>query len=96
MKRIITISLLTVFAANIHAKNTETIANSVGLPPQHYTPTTKLQPDEYMSNTLIIKVLPAYRSQCTNQQISIPSVVDYFTMIGVDNIKKIYPLKKAP
>lgn len=49
-----------------------------------------------MQNTLIIKVLPEFRSLCTNEQIAIPSVENFFTMIGMDNIKKIYPRHKAP
>lgn len=96
MKRILTISLLTMFAANISAKTTGNAGTGSGLPQQKYTPTTLLSPDEFMSNTLIIKVLPEYRSRCSNAQITIPSVVNFFTMIGVDNIKKIYPLHQQP
>lgn len=84
------------FAANISAKNTGNAGSSQGLHAQKYTPTTLLKSDEFMPNTLIINVLPEYRSQCSNSQISIAAVENFFNMIGVDNIKKIYPLKKAP
>jgi hypothetical protein len=96
MKRIFTIALVTAFAANLSARNTSSTGTSGRLPAQKYTPTTLLQPDEYMQNTLIIKVLPEFRSQCTNEQITIPAVLNFFTMIGVDNVKKIYPKHKAP
>ncbi|MDQ3108325.1 MAG: S8 family peptidase [Bacteroidota bacterium] len=95
MKRIFTIALLTAFAASSSARNTSAVTSHT-LPAQKYTPTTLLQPDEYMQNTLIIKVLPQFRAQCTNEQIAIPSVQNFFTMIGVDNIKKIYPNHKTP
>jgi len=96
MKRIFTISLVALIAAGLSAKTTGTQSISSGHYGQNHTPVTQLQPDEYMSNTLIIKVLPEYRSKCTNGQIAIPAVVNFFTMIGADNIKKIYPLKSAP
>ncbi len=96
MKRIFTIALATVFAANLSARVNSTNGNSHSLPAQKYTPTTKLQSDEYMQNTLIIKVLPEFREKCTNEMINIPSVVDFFTMVGMDNLKKIYPNHKAP
>lgn len=96
MKRIITLALVTAFAANLSARDGATTGAAHRLPAQKYTPTTQLQPDEYMQNTLIIKVLPEFRSQCTNTGINIPSVINYFTMIGMDNIKKIYPNHKAP
>jgi serine protease len=96
MKRIFTFTLLAAFAANLSARNTALTENSGRLPAQKYTPTTQLQPDEYMQNTLIIKVLPEFRANCTNEQINIQSVTDLFNMIGVDNIKKIYPNHKAP
>ncbi|MEO5645452.1 MAG: S8/S53 family peptidase [Bacteroidia bacterium] len=95
MKRIFTIALFTAFAANLSAKN-NSLVNTSALPAQKYTPTTQLQSDEYMQNTLIIKVLPQFRGQCTNEQIAIPSVVNFFNMIGMDNIKKIYPNHKVP
>lgn len=96
MKRIFTIALFSAFVINIAAKNNSDVVNSNVLPAQKYTPTTNLQPDEYLQNTLIMNVLPEYREKCTNNEIGIQSVVDFFTMIGVDNVKKIYPNHKVP
>jgi hypothetical protein len=45
---------------------------------------------------MILKVLPDYRSACTNEQIAIPAITNYFVMIGVDNVRKIYPNHKVP
>jgi serine protease len=65
-------------------------------PNPSYTPVETMQPDEYMSNTMIINVLPAYRAQCSNNYIDIQAVNDYFLMIGVDRVEKMFPLHKAP
>src|ERR1041385_6165556 len=94
MKRIVLFSVAAALATSVIAKNSgaPTIDNSN----QHHTPASALQPDEYMANTIILKVRPEYRSACTNSQIQIPAVIDYFVMIGADNIRKIYPNKKAP
>jgi hypothetical protein len=95
MKRIFTIALFAALAANVSAKSTSGTGNS-GLPAQKYTPTTQLQADEFMQNTMIIKVRPEYRGNCTMELINIQSVTDFFTMIGVDNVKRVYPNHKAP
>ncbi len=93
MKRIVTITLAATFAVALHAGKGN---GSSALRPQNYTPVSTLQADEYMPNTMIIKVLPEYRNACTNERIAIPAVTDYFTMVGADVVKKKYPNHKAP
>lgn len=61
-----------------------------------FTPVETMQPDEYMANTMIINVLPQYRSNCTNNYIDIQAVNDFFLMIGADRVEKMFPLHKAP
>ena len=96
MKKIITLVLVTVFTSYLIAQNDEIGSRAIAVSGQHYTPASSLQADDYMANTLIIKVLPAHRSLCLAEQISIPSVINCFTMLGVDHIKKIYPRHKVP
>ena len=96
MKKIITLVLVTVFTSYLIAQNDEIGSRAIAVSGQHCTPASSLQADDYMANTLIIKVLPAHRSLCLAEQISIPSVINCFTMLGVDHIKKIYPRHKAP
>jgi len=94
MKRIITFSIAAAFAVTLSARDN---ANSTGgLPVQHYTPISQLQPDEYLPNTMLVKVRPEYRAICTDAQIGIPAVNDYFTMIGTDLVKRKFPHSKAP
>jgi serine protease len=61
-----------------------------------FTPLDKLQPDEYMANTIIINMLPEYRNACAANQINIPALNDFFLMIGADRVEKMFPLHKAP
>lgn len=61
-----------------------------------FTPVETMQPDEYMSNTIIVNVLPDYRNACGNNSIGIPSLNDFFLMIGADRVEKMFPLHKAP
>jgi serine protease len=61
-----------------------------------FTPLEKMQPDEYMSNTIIVNVLPEYRNACGVNGISIPALNDFFLMIGADRVEKMFPLHKAP
>lgn len=61
-----------------------------------FTPVESLQPDEYMSNTIIVNVLPDYRNSCGTNQISIQAVEDFFLMIGADRVEKMFPNHKAP
>src|SRR5665213_89627 len=97
MKRIITLSITVAFAANLFAHASGTPAKKSGQEfTQHYTLASMLHPDDYMANTMILKVREEYRPACTNEQIAIQAVSDYFLSIGVDNIHKIYPLKEAP
>ncbi len=93
MKRIVTFTLAATFAVALHAGKGNAVT---GLRPQNYTPVSMLQPDEYMANTMIIKVLPEYRNACTSERIAIPAVTDYFAMVGADVVKKKYPNHKAP
>ncbi|HTF03566.1 MAG TPA: S8/S53 family peptidase [Bacteroidia bacterium] len=66
------------------------------LPAQNFTPVETLQPDEYMANTMIVNVLPAYRNACSANHIDIPALNDFFLMIGADRVEKMFPLHKAP
>lgn len=61
-----------------------------------FTPLETMQPDEYMSNTIIVNVLPEYRGSCTNNYISINAVNDFFLMIGADRVEKMFPTHQAP
>ena len=66
------------------------------LPNPAFTPIENMQPDEYMSNTIIVNVLPEYRNACGTSSINIPVVNDFFLMIGADRVEKMFPLHKAP
>ncbi|HEU4718187.1 MAG TPA: S8 family serine peptidase, partial [Bacteroidia bacterium] len=55
-----------------------------------------LKPDDYMHNTLILKVLPEYRSLCSVERINIPAVNDFFLTMGEDQCGKKYPRHEAP
>jgi serine protease len=93
MKRILTLSLACALTLPMLAKNEN---QDAARPQQNYTPLSKLQADEYMPNTLIFNVLPQYRNLCSEEYISLPALNDYFTMIGAVNLKKKFPLHKAP
>ncbi len=93
MKRIATLALaLTAFTA-IQAQS---VVSLVEAPAQNYTPLNKLQADEYLPNTLILNVLPQHRAVCSNEYIGIPAVQQFFQMVGVDHVEKMFPLHKAP
>lgn len=64
--------------------------------PQHYTPLSQLQPGDYMANTMIVNVLPQYRSNCATNSISIPAVQAFLGNIGAVSVEKMFPLHKAP
>lgn len=61
-----------------------------------FTPIETMQPDEYMSNTIIVNVLPEYRNACMASGINIPALNDFFMMIGADRVEKMFPLHKQP
>lgn len=61
-----------------------------------FTPLENMQPDEYMSNTIVVNVLPEYRNNCGSNYIDIPALNDFFLMIGADRVEKMFPLHKAP
>ncbi|MCU0434074.1 MAG: S8 family peptidase [Bacteroidia bacterium] len=61
-----------------------------------YTPLSQLEPDEYLPSTFILKVKPQYRANCAPQGVTIPSVSNFLTMIGADQVSKMFPNHKAP
>lgn len=66
------------------------------LPAQHFTPLSQLQPGDYLANTMLVKVLPQFRSQCSGNAIGIPAVMDAFTELGVVQVEKTFPKVEAP
>lgn len=95
MKRIITFTIACALALPVLAR-TNGSTQAANRPQQNFTPLDKLQPDEYMSNTMIFNVLPEYRNFCTNGQINITAVNDFFVLIGAVDLKKKFPNHKAP
>lgn len=71
-------------------------AAPVQAPNPAFTPVENMQPDEFMSNTIIVNVLPQYRNACGANNIGIPVLNDFFLMIGADRVEKMFPLHKAP
>lgn len=94
MKRLIAFTLGCAFIVPAMAR-THATESSVR-PQQTYTPLNKLQPDEYMANTMIFNVLPEYRNLCSESNIAIPEVNDFLNMIGAVDLKKKFPNHKAP
>lgn len=88
-------STLILAAAGLFAIGLNAAPNSIRKNPVH-TPIEQLQPDEYMGNTIIVNVLPEYRSLCSVNQIAIPALNDFFLMIGADRVEKMFPNHKAP
>lgn len=65
-------------------------------PNPSFTPLETMQPDEYMSNTIIVNILPQYRNACGTNYIDIQAVEDFFLMVGADRVEKMFPSHKAP
>ena len=51
---------------------------------------------DYLPNTLVLKVKPEFRSQCSNANIEIQALQQIFTGIGVVKINKIFPHHQPP
>ena len=54
------------------------------------------QADDYMANTIIIKVNPLYRNVCTEKEIKNPALAKALQTIGASNLHKKFPRDKAP
>ncbi|GAB4135552.1 MAG: hypothetical protein Fur0041_09660 [Bacteroidia bacterium] len=91
MKRIATLSIALLAAAGLMGQDN---ARKPSVP--HFTPLSQLQPDEYMPNTIILKVRPEFRDKCSNEFINIQAVNDFFLMLETDEVKKKFPKHKAP
>jgi serine protease len=94
MKRISTLILAFAFVAPAFARNPNAPATPVRK--QNFTPLSQLKPDEYMANTMIFKMVPQYRSACSNNFISINAINDFFAMIGAVDMQKKFPNHEAP
>ncbi|GIV27373.1 MAG: hypothetical protein KatS3mg027_1187 [Bacteroidia bacterium] len=54
------------------------------------------QQNNFLPNTLILKVKEQYRSQCNQNEINIPSLQNIFQKIQVTSIKKKFPEQQPP
>jgi serine protease len=63
---------------------------------QTYSLSSHIQTDEYLKNTLILKVKNEYRSICSQHQINHPSVISAMQTIGLQSLKKKFPNDKPP
>ncbi len=52
--------------------------------------------DDYMANTIIIKVNPLYRNSCTEKEIKNSALEKVFQNFGVSNLHKKFPRDKSP
>ncbi len=51
---------------------------------------------DYLPNTLVLKVKPAFRSQCTNNAIEVAQLEQIFNSIQVSDLFKIFPNHQPP
>ncbi len=51
---------------------------------------------DYISNAVIFRVKPEYRSLCTEQGVSIPALTKIFDLINAQTVWKKFPGKKSP
>ncbi|MBL0048361.1 MAG: S8 family serine peptidase [Bacteroidetes bacterium] len=55
-----------------------------------------LSDNEYLKNTVIVKLKPEFRNVASTTSIQQPALIAYLNSIGITNIKKIFPLKNPP
>lgn len=63
-------------------------------PSFHFAP--GITQKDYLPNTLILKVKPAYRAHCSNNAIEMQSLKDIFGTINVTAINKLFPNHQPP
>ncbi len=51
---------------------------------------------DYIKNTVILKVKPDFRAQCTETSVDIPKLQQVFAQLGVITLQKKFPTLKAP
>ena len=61
-----------------------------------YSLPISITPNDYMANTIIIKVKPSYASVCSNTKINHGLFNTLATAIGMYNLHKKFPLDKTP
>ena len=89
MKKLFTLLAATSFAATAFAGGVPSYVRP-------YTPISQIAADEYLPNTMVLNVKPEFRAQCSPERIDIPAVNDFLLMIGAVEVKKVFPLHKAP
>ncbi|MGZ4038215.1 MAG: S8 family serine peptidase, partial [Bacteroidia bacterium] len=55
-----------------------------------------LTASDYLANTIILKVKPAYRNQCAEQGIGIPKLQNALSAIGATSLVKKFPRQEPP
>ncbi len=63
----------------------------------YFTMPVNIAPDDYLSNTVVLKVKPQFRSDCSVNTIeNHPSLTTFLRSIGAYNLEKIFPRHTQP
>lgn len=61
-----------------------------------YQPKRSLQKDDYLSNTIIVKVKESYRTSCSESEINLPFFKTWCANYGVSSVNKMFKNEKPP
>ncbi|MCC6690351.1 MAG: S8 family peptidase [Bacteroidia bacterium] len=67
-----------------------------GSTPRYLVPASAHEGEDYISKTIILKVLPQYRSLCSSNDVNLPGLKAIMQQMGVSKFGKIYPNETAP
>ncbi|MFH1320416.1 MAG: S8 family serine peptidase [Bacteroidota bacterium] len=63
---------------------------------KHFRMPEKITPDEYMSNTVVLKIKKDHRAKCSKSQINIAPLVQYMNQIGSGSVYKKFHTSQPP
>ena len=96
MKKITVLAAFCLSSLAMFAQNTAPTHKPVNYG-KYFTMNPVLKADDYLAKTIIFQVKDAFRSNCTNENISGLFGFDtYELQVGTASVKKIYPNHKAP
>lgn len=70
--------------------------NNRSTPGAHFKMPANVNASDYLSNTIVFKVKPEYRSSCNKSSVNVTALQSAFDGIGTTSISKIFPNKTAP